>query len=287
MRWPERLGQGPRKPPAAVLGSKASLSSPVNPCSDSRSPTKVPSVRMVKGESPGRRAENWPPSDVIRKQSEKKPMPRTKSLRGATGQVSGTPPKPITRESGRMKDQGAELRSREVSPHHRIETSTTRTRPRATHKGQQWRPLGYEVGQVLISDRAWILSRGPPSVVPGPAAAAGHLGNAGGVNSWVPTTAFTESDALGVGQARPCHELSRQPRRTLTFENHWHRRKQQVPMPARGQATGADETHLDAIHHQAPLSTCVHRPGQSHQSGAPVNTSSSCLSVMCPVTTRW
>lgn len=58
----------------------------------SPSPIKVPSVRMVKGESPGRRAENWPPRDVIRKQSEKKPMPRTKSLRRATGQVSGMHP---------------------------------------------------------------------------------------------------------------------------------------------------------------------------------------------------
>lgn len=49
-------------------------------------------MRMVKGESPERRAENWPPRDVIRKQREKKPMPRTKSLRRATGRVSGAHP---------------------------------------------------------------------------------------------------------------------------------------------------------------------------------------------------
>jgi hypothetical protein len=43
---------------------------------------------MVKGESPRRLAENWPPRDVIRKQRVKKPMPRTKSLQGGTRQVS-------------------------------------------------------------------------------------------------------------------------------------------------------------------------------------------------------
>lgn len=48
---------------------------------------KVPSVRMVKGESPRRRAENWPPKDVIRKQRVKKPMPRTNSLQGKRSRV--------------------------------------------------------------------------------------------------------------------------------------------------------------------------------------------------------
>jgi hypothetical protein len=48
---------------------------------------KVPSVRMVKGESPRRRAENWPPKDVIRKQRVKKPMPRTNSLQGERSRV--------------------------------------------------------------------------------------------------------------------------------------------------------------------------------------------------------
>lgn len=46
---------------------------------------------MVNGESPGRRAENWPPRDAIRKQSEKKPMPRTKSLRGEEGVSEAAP----------------------------------------------------------------------------------------------------------------------------------------------------------------------------------------------------
>lgn len=51
------------------------------PTRNPHGPTQIPSVRMVKGDSPGRRAENWPPRDVMRKQSVKKPMPRTKSLR--------------------------------------------------------------------------------------------------------------------------------------------------------------------------------------------------------------
>lgn len=40
----------------------------------------VPSVRMVKGESPSLLAENCPPRDVIRKQRLKKPIPTTNIL---------------------------------------------------------------------------------------------------------------------------------------------------------------------------------------------------------------
>lgn len=40
----------------------------------------LPSVRMVKGESPRRLAENCPPSDVIRKHRVKNPMPSTNIL---------------------------------------------------------------------------------------------------------------------------------------------------------------------------------------------------------------
>lgn len=40
----------------------------------------LPSARMVKGESPGRLAENWPPREVIRKHRLKKPIPTTKIL---------------------------------------------------------------------------------------------------------------------------------------------------------------------------------------------------------------
>lgn len=43
-------------------------------------PQGLPSARMVKGESPGLLAENWPPRDVIRKQRLKKPIPTTKIL---------------------------------------------------------------------------------------------------------------------------------------------------------------------------------------------------------------
>lgn len=39
-----------------------------------------PSVRMVKGESPRRLAENCPPREVIRKHRVKNPMPSTKIL---------------------------------------------------------------------------------------------------------------------------------------------------------------------------------------------------------------
>lgn len=42
----------------------------------------LPSVRMVKGESPRRLAENCPPSDVIKKHRVKNPMPSTNILRG-------------------------------------------------------------------------------------------------------------------------------------------------------------------------------------------------------------
>lgn len=41
----------------------------------------LPSVRMVKGESPRRLAENWPPRDVIKKHRVKNPMPSTNILR--------------------------------------------------------------------------------------------------------------------------------------------------------------------------------------------------------------
>lgn len=40
----------------------------------------VPSVRMVKGESPSLLAENCPPREVIRKQRLKKPIPTTNIL---------------------------------------------------------------------------------------------------------------------------------------------------------------------------------------------------------------
>lgn len=40
----------------------------------------VPSVRIVKGESPSLLAENCPPRDVIRKQRLKKPIPTTNIL---------------------------------------------------------------------------------------------------------------------------------------------------------------------------------------------------------------
>lgn len=57
---------------------------------------KIPSVRMVKGESPRRRAENWPPKDVIRKQRVKKPMPRTNSLQGERNRLG----QPNTQQAG-------------------------------------------------------------------------------------------------------------------------------------------------------------------------------------------
>lgn len=87
---------------------------------------------MVKGESPGRRAENWPPRDVIRKQSEKKPMPSTKSLQRENG-WSGRPAAYAPSSKGSvermseegmdgwdMQDQGAELPGQEVSHRHKI-----------------------------------------------------------------------------------------------------------------------------------------------------------------------
>lgn len=40
----------------------------------------LPSARAVKGGSPGRLADNWPPREVIRKQRLKKPIPATKIL---------------------------------------------------------------------------------------------------------------------------------------------------------------------------------------------------------------
>lgn len=42
----------------------------------------LPSARVVKGESEGRLAENWPPREVIRKHKLKKPIPSTKILKG-------------------------------------------------------------------------------------------------------------------------------------------------------------------------------------------------------------
>lgn len=59
---------------------------------------------MVKGESPGRRADSWPPSDAIRKQSEKKPMPRTKSLRENGRQEAA--PRPPAGETGGGRQRG-------------------------------------------------------------------------------------------------------------------------------------------------------------------------------------
>lgn len=79
-KWPDPQERAPER---LLQGEAQRTPNPYTPF-----PTKIPSVRMVKGESPGRRAENWPPRDVIRKQSEKKPMPRTKSLRRAIGRVS-------------------------------------------------------------------------------------------------------------------------------------------------------------------------------------------------------
>ena len=49
----------------------------------------LPSARMVKGESPGRLAENWPPREVIRKHKLKKPTPTTKILQGKDKWLSG------------------------------------------------------------------------------------------------------------------------------------------------------------------------------------------------------
>lgn len=116
-------------------------------------PGEVPSVRMVNGESPGRRAESWPPSDVIRKQSEKKPTPRTKSLQRAMG--SQTCPRPVRAAQG-PSDRGGEWgdwRSAHVSPPRRRKTvppprpGMQRSGPRTltdedSHLGESPEPLG-------------------------------------------------------------------------------------------------------------------------------------------------
>ena len=49
----------------------------------------LPSARTVKGESPGRLAENWPPREVIRKHRLKKPIPTTKILQEERQRQSG------------------------------------------------------------------------------------------------------------------------------------------------------------------------------------------------------
>lgn len=88
-KQPASLSQGSRKPPV-VLGQRDLPFYSQTPAHILDSPDpKIPSVRMVKGESPRRRAENWPPRDVIRKQTVKKPMPRTKSLWGGQSRSAG------------------------------------------------------------------------------------------------------------------------------------------------------------------------------------------------------
>lgn len=70
---------------------------------------------------------------------------------------------------GRMKHPGAGLLGQVVSHHRRIKRLPVQGTGHESHtrpRGTTTMPLRCEVRQVLASDRAWLVSRGPPHVVP-------------------------------------------------------------------------------------------------------------------------